>query len=220
MNNRFAALIEKPIQNSQVSRTEKRDNNKFRDNYEYSNKNTSVSYSRFKEKSDAKNVKKDIKISIDDLEMFPSLGNSNIETKNNVNEITFIDKLKSVKDEIHQDNENILKDGWISLTRENNNQIIYDYSKYNHNENDEYDWETITKQLNENYEIWKQKYIDTWGEDEFHKMYKFPNYDYYYFDKLDQEYENEISSMFHDEEGESSDYHDNYNYEYDNDDYF
>ena len=32
------------------------------------------------------------------------------------------------------------------------------------------------------------EYIDNWGEDEWEQMFLFPNYDYYYFDKLDEIY--------------------------------
>jgi hypothetical protein len=34
-----------------------------------------------------------------------------------------------------------------------------------------------------------QEYIDMWGYDTWEKMYRFPNYDYEYFDKLDELYE-------------------------------
>jgi hypothetical protein len=34
-----------------------------------------------------------------------------------------------------------------------------------------------------------QEYIDMWGYDTWEKMYRFPNYDYEYFEKLDEEYE-------------------------------
>jgi hypothetical protein len=37
-----------------------------------------------------------------------------------------------------------------------------------------------------------QEYIDAWGYDEWEHMYRFPNYDYDYFDKLDEKYEREI----------------------------
>jgi hypothetical protein len=38
----------------------------------------------------------------------------------------------------------------------------------------------------------RQEYIDNWGEDEYEKMFIFPNYDYEYFDKLDEKYEEEM----------------------------
>ena len=34
--------------------------------------------------------------------------------------------------------------------------------------------------------IRKKKLIDLWGYEEWEKMYTYPNYDYYYFDKLDE----------------------------------
>lgn len=218
MNSRFAALIEEPVEKKKVPQPPlpQRTHNQFRDNrHEYKRENR-TNYSSFK--SQEQNVKKSVKISIDDLEMFPTLGNLNIQPKDTTNDITFMDKLKTVHEQIEDNNPDILRDGWISLRRDENNEIIYDNNKFQNNDDDDLDWETISKKLNENYEQWKQKYINTWGHDEFEKMYKFPNYDYYYFDKLDEEYEKEMTSMFYDEEGEASDYYDNV--EYDNDDYY
>jgi len=39
------------------------------------------------------------------------------------------------------------------------------------------------------YERQKEDYINMWGYDTWEKMYRFPNYDYEYFDKLDELYE-------------------------------
>jgi hypothetical protein len=48
------------------------------------------------------------------------------------------------------------------------------------------------------------RYIESWGYDEWEKMFIFPNYDYYYFDKLDEKYlENNPES---DEEYENDNY--------------
>ena len=35
-----------------------------------------------------------------------------------------------------------------------------------------------------------------WGEFEYTKVFKFPNYDYDYFDRLDQQYEEELNRQF------------------------
>jgi hypothetical protein len=54
------------------------------------------------------------------------------------------------------------------------------------------------------YEKRKSEYIDNWGEDEWEQMFTFPNYDYHYFDKLDEIYEkNNVE----------------YDYEYENEEY-
>lgn len=216
MNSRFAALIEEEPIVKKVHQKNEKPNNIVRDTHRETFKQQTSNI--FKAREDHKMVKKDIKISIDDLEMFPSLSTSiNIET--NTDKPTFIEKLKCVNDEIQCNDDNILKEGWVSLRRDDNNQIIYEYSKIRNNYDDnDLDWETITKKLNENYERWKKQYISTWGQDEFEKMYKFPNYDYFYFDKLDEEYENEMLSLLNQDDNDSSDYYENL--EYENDDYY
>ena len=50
----------------------------------------------------------------------------------------------------------------------------------------------------------KAEYIDNWGEDEWEKMFLFPNYDYYYFDKLEEIYAKN-NPNYHDEYEEFSD---------------
>jgi len=44
----------------------------------------------------------------------------------------------------------------------------------------------VLEKLEERYESWKEMYIESYGEEEYEKYYKFPNYDYYYFDRLDE----------------------------------
>ena len=39
------------------------------------------------------------------------------------------------------------------------------------------------------------EYKELWGEDEWERMFIFPNYDYEYFDKLDEEYEDEQEKL-------------------------
>jgi hypothetical protein len=57
-------------------------------------------------------------------------------------------------------------------------------------------------------------YIHTWGQDEYDKMFRFPNYDYDYFERLDEEEEEELEQLreyellkYYSEE----DYYDEYN---------
>jgi hypothetical protein len=51
------------------------------------------------------------------------------------------------------------------------------------------------KKLAELYEEHKREYIELWGYDEWERMYRFPNYDYEYFDKLDQKYYEELDEL-------------------------
>jgi hypothetical protein len=39
------------------------------------------------------------------------------------------------------------------------------------------------------------EYIELWGYDEWEKMFRFSNYDYEYFNKLDEKYEQEIEEI-------------------------
>lgn len=41
----------------------------------------------------------------------------------------------------------------------------------------------------------KTEYIELWGEEEYNKMFVSPNYDYHYFDKLDQKYEENMELL-------------------------
>jgi len=49
----------------------------------------------------------------------------------------------------------------------------------------------ILKKLVDLYNIWKTDYINKWGYDDYDRTFRFPNYDYEYFDKLDEIYEYE-----------------------------
>lgn len=51
----------------------------------------------------------------------------------------------------------------------------------------------IMSALNDRYERWKEAYIEEHGWDEYDRHYRFPNYDYEYFDKLDDQYDKEIA---------------------------
>ena len=55
--------------------------------------------------------------------------------------------------------------------------------------------EVIMSKLNELYETWKADYIRLWGYDAYEYNYKFQNYDYEYFDKLDYIYDKEQFKM-------------------------
>ena len=53
----------------------------------------------------------------------------------------------------------------------------------------------IMKALDDLYQNWKKDYINTWGQDDYENNYLFPNYDYEYFDKLDDKYEWEMFKL-------------------------
>ena len=58
------------------------------------------------------------------------------------------------------------------------------------------------------YEKRTNEYKELWGEDEWERMFIFPNYDYEYFDKLDEVYEDEQSKLNEQYYNDYNDYHD------------
>jgi hypothetical protein len=131
-------------------------------------------------------------------ENFPSL----IETPqlaDNKKYISFADKLKSEipkekdKKEIDPDFEN-LKPGWaLSKKDTKTGKIITMYKEsLIHPPIEKTEQEiglNILDALVKLYERQTEEYIAMWGYDTWEKLYRFPNYDYEYFDKLDELYE-------------------------------
>lgn len=75
----------------------------------------------------------------------------------------------------------------------------------------------IMKALVDLYDNWKQNYINTWGQEEYERQYLFPNYDYEYFDKLDELYELELLKLEEKEREKEEELAAEYEYmEYDN----
>jgi hypothetical protein len=59
-----------------------------------------------------------------------------------------------------------------------------------------FDGETVIDNLNNKYLTFVENYIELWGEDEYINMFMFPNYDYDYFEKLDEEYEEYMEDIY------------------------
>ena len=57
----------------------------------------------------------------------------------------------------------------------------------------------VLEKLNVQYISWKNNYIETWGEEEYHFLYNFPNYDYDYYEKLDETVMEEVDYTHEDE---------------------
>jgi len=81
-----------------------------------------------------------------------------------------------------------LKPGWIVLDKSKN------YNKTDDENEKMVDFILIMRKMDVLYERRKKEYIEVYGEDNYEKMYKFPNYDYEYFDRLDYLYELEMES--------------------------
>jgi len=125
-------------------------------------------------------------------EMFPCLTDEHEESVREMS-ITqnFMEKLLSENKNDNNENLWILPDGWVEITKDKeNSKINYNYGK-NMKPDNELTIFDVCQELLCKYEKWEKEYIDKWGQDEYEKMYKFPNYDYHYFDALDEKYTEE-----------------------------
>lgn len=124
---------------------------------------------------------------------FPSLVDDNKVKKSNQVEVSYGSILKNEeKSKKKQTKEKKLKKGWVQLG-----------VKF---EEPEPEQEVQSKEENLNeylyfidcmvnlYEHQKLEKIEILGEENYERIFKFPNYDYEYFDKLDEKYEAELEA--------------------------
>jgi len=210
-NSRFSVLLEKNTSSHEKVFTKNRDadvsinKNKDRNNREpytkmgYSNKSRNIFQNN-------DNAKKEFAFS---EEMFPSLSNNIVNVKEGSNETNFLDKLLTINNDTNQDKKWNLSSGWVEITMGDQNLKF----SYNYGKNMKKDKETslfdVCRELSLKYEKWEKEYIEKWGENEYEKMYKFPNYDYDYFNRLDEKW-NEESEDEDENDEEYTDYYDDY----------
>ena len=132
---------------------------------------------------------------------FPDLSKKVTTNNNQKNIISYSEKAAKIpQNEVKQVIENNVKPGWVEIkrivTKDHKFKLIYTYG-------DSVDEENVSKKSNDNsdYPVLEalvnlhnkrtKEYIDMYGYDTWEKMFRFPNYDYEYFDKLDAEYEME-----------------------------
>ena len=133
------------------------------------------------------------------IENFPELTLQESQVTKDNNYISFLDKIKLEKienEEKPSDNEfDNLEIGWQLIKRDLNTGVKTVKYKSNRNPYVKTDLDLahdVIYTLSFIHEKRTQEYIDRWGDDEWNKMFKFPNYDYEYFDKLDELYEDEL----------------------------
>lgn len=108
------------------------------------------------------------------------------------------------------------KVGWVYYTREKNTNkiIVDDYSliagSIREKQTEKEYINEACKKICERYNQWKTKYIETWGYDEYEKMYLFSNYDYIYFDDSLDLNEYEMNDTYDDGSENDIDYMDDY----------
>jgi hypothetical protein len=112
----------------------------------------------------------------------------------NVSSFVYKIKEQMVKNdaEVAEFVEEYIYPGYVVISRDiNTNKSIYKFGEqilplyYEKDSN-------LVDNIFELYEKRNNKYIELWGEFEYTKVFKFPNYDYEYFDRLDQQYDEEL----------------------------
>jgi hypothetical protein len=149
------------------------------------------------------------------IENFPDLvKNKKTENTQQALQTGFIDKVKFVK-KVTSTNEKVnhIKPGWVEVRRDpitrqiitTRNPIPGNTSDDDYNDDNEIN---VLHALVALHEKRTKEYIDLWGYETWEKMFRFPNYDYEYFDKLDEEYEEKMEKWR--EENNSDSDNDNY----------
>lgn len=168
-NNRFAALLDNSCNNVYKQ-----------DNHSQLNRG----YSRFSRRSSRfKTVKESINIDVNDKMSFPSLHGTVIKDKKTTNEEEDNIQIDNYAEKIRI-NEYI--DTGIPVPQTNN--IVKALKRTNDHNNYQYVANKVFNRLTELYEKDTAEKIDIYGEEAYERYFKFQNYDYNYFDYLDQDY--------------------------------
>lgn len=177
MNNRFKCLLDE--EQPERERPKRRNREQYRER-------RSVPINNFKQEEKQQQQK------FENNEVnFPSLVDDNKVNKSNQVEVSYGSILKN-EEKSKKRKEKKLKKGWVQLG-----------VKY---EEPEPEQEVQSKEENLNeylyfidcmvnlYERQKLEKIEILGEEIYERNFKFPNYDYEYFDKLDEKYEAELEA--------------------------
>lgn len=229
-NNRFNVLLENNNNNKTkvVKNNEPKSatfNNFRSNNYTNNRHQDEIDYRKFKEEKLKKQKEEDIVKALD-ISNFPEIKNISIASINkNQNKETdktsFADMMKNSKKNLDGENkvtieeDEIVKPGWVCIKNDvKTNQLVWVYgdgclevNKQNDNLVSEEDPIYVFERLTKLYQSRKNDYINKWGYDEYDKMFLFQNYDYEYFDKLDEKFEREFNNHFY--KANNNDY-DNY----------
>jgi len=136
--------------------------------------------------------------------IFPELTNKqnvvhSVSKFNKIDNSTFIEKLKFVNKIKPEDNYDKVDPGWVLIKKCSiTNKIIIKYGNAIENILDEYINANVINALVAINETQTNTYINLWDEDAYEKVFLFPNYDYDYFNKLDEIYEIEMEILYQD----------------------
>ncbi len=155
---------------------------------------------RIKQEADAVERKKvEIQRSLSDTSSFPEL--SGKVTKVDKKTLNYLETVKWV-----DDTEEVPIEWYDGLSVLGSDPIVTTRKSIRPKSSDE-----VMGRLVELYETWKANYIAEYGEEYYERHYRFPNYDYEYFDKLDEKYEAEMDEMERMQEEKDRDQYTEYN---------
>jgi hypothetical protein len=163
-----------------------------------------------------------------DIANFPELKNVSVSGVNKskgkqYNKTNFADMMKNTTQNLDAYNkvtieeDEIVKPGWVCIKHDvktNQPKWIYGEGCLNINEQNENDASEVLdedpfyvfERLTKLYQNRKNDHINKWGYDEYDKMFLFQNYDYEYFDKLDENFEREFSKHYYKVNVNNNDY--------------
>jgi hypothetical protein len=220
-NSRFSVLIKETNNKNVFIKKDKRKKTDETHTQEKKSKSENINRKTENSSKEENNYKKEKNILAN--ENFPQLLTNVKNAKPNEKitekkEINFIDKIKCEKKEILNQKNNIneynddIEPGWVEIsfnpkTREFSRR--YNLRYVQKNDTTTYNNNNENKALNALIKTHKkrtQEYIDMWGYEEWEKMFRFPDYDYEYFDKLDELYDKNMNNS-NETEPEDSDYY-------------
>ena len=222
-NSRFSTLIQKNQNNNNPCNKERKfTNENTRDNISKENKNfykdVNGNYDRFYERQkrlhyENEERKKEMATkSLLSMEHFPELVQTSIKIATE-NTQMFLEKLKTVKVE-EKSVQNVLLPGWISITNDpktNQTRMVSNYVKKPGKSFGVLAVETMDR-LVCLHEKRTEQYIEDYGYDEWEEQFCFPNYDYGYFDRLDEMYEHNSSDSEEDYDSDGYSQHEELEY--------
>ena len=197
MNNRFKCLFEEDEQQQQQ--------------YRYRNKKSyqSTYIQPLKTIVNEVQINNNSQSLINNDENFPTLSKTTTKTTTNITNQSTLTYESIVKNEIkiikNKNKNKKIKRGWIELSKDiNNNNNNNEYIQTPEENMDEYLF--FINCMTNLYEHQKQEKIDILGEEKYNEVYKFQDYDYEYFDKLDEQYEDELEREMKQYEDEMNGY--------------
>lgn len=118
-------------------------------------------------------------------------------TNKNKNKASFIDKLKTETTVFEDTKEETVGPGCVVLQKDKtSNNVTIRYGETNIKKQDNIvDPLDVLYDLTDLHEKRMEEYMDSWFEDDFDKAFLFQNYDYHYFDNLDEIYQNEMEFL-------------------------